>query len=337
MSDFDRREACAPFADPMLKLAVLEALSRQGLVLPPMTEPLDEWQLDETNLDRLLAIPLSAEQLASITMLRWERGGMSVQSLVFFEHGGDDDTFVIRDLSGIEALTSLRELQLSPFGHVPDAQLDALRARGVRIVDLDPAPVAQEPIVLYRLAELPAGMADAIPPGSAPWDCIFYVAADESPALDALAESVPERDLDHADEASDLAERVAACVGAASTALGTQHVSSGFHAAPAEETMRFFRSQPVAVLTLDECFARCALLEVWSASGKPQKKIALRARHGGEDDLYESVATGHPGLFVVDAAVFEGAERVVLVSGKHEQELYGLRAGAFVRVEGVGR
>ena len=124
----------APFADPMLKLAVLEALSSQGELELPALVPIDEYELDRENLGRLLAIELTTAQLAAVEELVWECGCMTLDQLVWPQFDGETDEFAIRSLAGIDALPCLRALRLA--GAKVDessAELAALRARGVEV------------------------------------------------------------------------------------------------------------------------------------------------------------------------------------------------------------
>jgi hypothetical protein len=127
----------APFSDPMLKLAVLEALAGAGLVeLPPLI-PIDEDELDQAHLGRLLAIPLGEGQLAAVETLCWAGGGMSIQHLVWPQYDGESEAFSIRTLAGIELMPNLRAVELDAGALDPGSEeLSALRARGIEVTVL---------------------------------------------------------------------------------------------------------------------------------------------------------------------------------------------------------
>jgi hypothetical protein len=118
----------APFADPMLKLAVLEALRVE---LPEM-QFFDEYEFDDANLTRLLAIEVSQEQFDSIEKLDWF-GEAELTFSVFSQYDGESGEFDIRSLEGIEALRNLRQVRIEPLDELPADQVAALRAKGVTV------------------------------------------------------------------------------------------------------------------------------------------------------------------------------------------------------------
>lgn len=133
------RAPAHPFGDPNLKLAVIDHLVDSAqLTLPPLVA-IDEYELDAENLDRLLAVPLSSEQLASIVELSWSGAGTGhVAHLLWPQFDGEDDTFAIRSLRGIEHLPNLERLVLEyavAEGGLDATELARLRARGV-VVEL---------------------------------------------------------------------------------------------------------------------------------------------------------------------------------------------------------
>lgn len=121
-----------PFVDPMLKLAVLEALGEHGPALPELI-PIDAFELDRENLARLVALPLAEGALARVEQLVWLDGGMRMQQLVWPQFDGESREFALRSIAGIDALPNLRSVRVSD-GAIDDTQLAALRARGVQIV-----------------------------------------------------------------------------------------------------------------------------------------------------------------------------------------------------------
>jgi hypothetical protein len=123
----DPQTLTAPFADPMLKLTVLEAL---GVELPE-DNFFDEYTFDTDNLTRLLAVEVSQQQLDSIEELHWGEG--EIQFRVWAQFDGESDEFHIRSLAGIEALRNLRKLTGVPIDSLPADQVAALRAAGVTV------------------------------------------------------------------------------------------------------------------------------------------------------------------------------------------------------------
>lgn len=126
----------SPFEDPNLKLAVLEELEFQGLLEVPQLIAIDELELDVPHFRRVVSLPLSAEQLAAVTELRWSLGGQKLQHLVWPQYDGESDDFAIRSLAGLEALPNLKLLELDGMGReeaFDQQQLTALRARGVDV------------------------------------------------------------------------------------------------------------------------------------------------------------------------------------------------------------
>jgi len=147
-------EVSAPFADPNLKLAVIDHVRRDDL--PASLPAFDEYVLDEANLTRVLALPITADDLAGIEELAWKEGGREVQHLVYPQWHGEADTFSIRTLAGIEHLPRLRQLACRTR-HIPPAEIEALIARDVIVFDdpyvprKAPAPHRLEPALLYAL------------------------------------------------------------------------------------------------------------------------------------------------------------------------------------------
>lgn len=127
MFSFFRRDDSPPaaFADPCLHFAVLQA-SWDARLLPQFDvqkhyregvgEPWDSEKqgtsVDPRVHDALFATPIPARVAARIERLQWD-GGMEIQHMVFLYWDGEDSTFDIRSLQGIEALAGLRTLSLS--------------------------------------------------------------------------------------------------------------------------------------------------------------------------------------------------------------------------------
>jgi hypothetical protein len=127
----DPDEVTRPFADPILKLAVLEEL--QASVGLPTVHFFDEYEFDDDNLTRLLAVEVSPEQLDGIEKLRWLCGESEIIFMVWAQFDGESDEFDIRSLDGIEALRNLKELAVTSLEFLPADQVTALRARGVTV------------------------------------------------------------------------------------------------------------------------------------------------------------------------------------------------------------
>jgi hypothetical protein len=128
----DPETAKAPFADPNLKLAVLETL-RDSLDLPTV-HFFDGNAVDRGNLARLLATELSQEHYDSIEEIVWLEGD-EIPGMVWKYWDGECDTFEISSLDGVEVLRNLRKLTTS-LEQIPADQIAALRARGVSVVEL---------------------------------------------------------------------------------------------------------------------------------------------------------------------------------------------------------
>lgn len=141
LADAPARPKLGPFADPMLKLAILEHLADQKAIELPDLIVIDEFELDPENLARLLDLDLPADRLRQVERLAWSAGGHRIQHRVWPQFDGESDEFTVRSLVGLEALPALKQLYLSPLAAVPASEIEALRQRGVEISDPDaPAP-----------------------------------------------------------------------------------------------------------------------------------------------------------------------------------------------------
>jgi hypothetical protein len=130
----DWKAVAAPFEHRMLKLAVLDTLAGSGALALPKVFVIDEYALDEGNLARVLAsVPPGDARLSTVTSLGWAGGGFDIQHLVYPQWDGESEDFDVTDLGGIEALAALKKLQITPLESIPEAQLAALRARGIEI------------------------------------------------------------------------------------------------------------------------------------------------------------------------------------------------------------
>lgn len=162
--------------DPALRLAILSGLHDAGrLDLSPLPRAAKRDRINPAVLRALLRLPVTDEALAGLTALWWEGGGQRLQHLIWPLWHGEDDTFYVHDLTGLEALPGLRELVLAtdapldPLLALPALQkvrlclargasergadvLAALRARkvGVAAEDYGQVPRASSPLALPR-------------------------------------------------------------------------------------------------------------------------------------------------------------------------------------------
>lgn len=115
--------------DPALRLAVVSALSAARKLdlraVPPATH---EHRTNPRTLRALLTLAVTDRALAGIPELCWEGGGDKIQHLVWPMWHGEDDTFYVHSLAGIEALTGLEKLTLATDADLaPLLQLPALK------------------------------------------------------------------------------------------------------------------------------------------------------------------------------------------------------------------
>jgi len=142
------------FADVNLKLIVIEALRERGLVPPFDREvfyrvelgmsrvPAERGGVDQRVLGHLAATPIPPDLASAIERLVWE-GGAEVFQDVWGGWDGEDDTFTLHDLSGIEQLTELRSLKILYGAAITDwrpltraGKLEELFVCGGRMADL---------------------------------------------------------------------------------------------------------------------------------------------------------------------------------------------------------
>jgi hypothetical protein len=130
-----RSTTLPPFTDPILKLVVLNELDRAGTIDLPKTYFFDDNAFDDDNLDRLMAIELTQEQLDSIESLDWDPSvSRDAVFLVWQQWDGESDEFDITDLTGLDALRNLRDLRIGwSLENIPDDLATILRDRGVRV------------------------------------------------------------------------------------------------------------------------------------------------------------------------------------------------------------
>lgn len=149
----------AAMRDPSLRLAVVEALNKARKLdlgdIPPATH---QYRVNRKTLHALLSLKISDRALAGITELWWDAGGQPLQHRIWPMWHGEDDTFYVHKLTGIEALTGLTKLtvatdaDLEPLLELPKLKsarlhlaggqhaspvLDELRTRKVKLVTED--------------------------------------------------------------------------------------------------------------------------------------------------------------------------------------------------------
>jgi hypothetical protein len=120
-------ESRVVFPDPGLHIAVLGALLDEGLVDEEKIEAKlegiegdDEFDRLRTGMDRLQAIKLDREKVARLERLDFDGGNeiyLMLERGADIYTGGEDDTYALRSLEGIGALTALQRLDLDGHGY----------------------------------------------------------------------------------------------------------------------------------------------------------------------------------------------------------------------------
>lgn len=102
-----------------------------------------------------------------------------------------------------------------------------------------------ETIVVYRLEQAPKELTRRLPAQAGPWGCLFWVAPEQSEAVAAVLEAIPEPNVDHVREALDAAASVASFLSASDAipaAVGAGPTYSvGFHGGDPTEVADFLR------------------------------------------------------------------------------------------------
>ncbi|WAS91312.1 DUF6892 domain-containing protein [Nannocystis punicea] len=156
--------------DPALRLAVVETLSRAGkLDLGKIPKATGQDRVNTKTLQALVSLAVPDRALAGLHELWWEGGGHKVQHQVWPLWHGEDDTFYVHSLAGIEGLAGLRKLTLAtdadlqPLQQLPElrwarlllaggqaksAVLAELRARKVEVIveGMDAVPKSARPL-----------------------------------------------------------------------------------------------------------------------------------------------------------------------------------------------
>jgi hypothetical protein len=166
----DLETLSAPFADPNLKLAVVNHV--HGATIPRNVPHFDEYRLDKALLARLLALPVTSADLESLEELDWNEGGLGVHHYAYSQWDGEGDTFSIRTLAGIEHLPRLRQLACYAR-EIPAAELDALVDRGIVVYETPSPPrraaVAQASTPLLWAMQLSSLEATDLPRNFGRW------------------------------------------------------------------------------------------------------------------------------------------------------------------------
>ncbi|RYC52467.1 DUF6892 domain-containing protein [Flagellimonas olearia] len=109
--EFNLENWAKPFSDMNVKLAVLDKLSNEDKIELPKLFYFSEYCFDVFNLKRVLQVDIE-KQLDIIESLEWEGGGRNIQHCVYPQWDGEDDTFNIRSLEGLEKLGRLKKFNI---------------------------------------------------------------------------------------------------------------------------------------------------------------------------------------------------------------------------------
>jgi hypothetical protein len=115
--------------DPALRLAVVDTLSNaRKLDLGGVPRATSQNRVNVKTLHALVALAVPDTALAAITELWWEGGGHKLQHVIWPQWHGEDDTFYVHSLAGIDGLAGLKRLTLAADADLePLLQLPALR------------------------------------------------------------------------------------------------------------------------------------------------------------------------------------------------------------------
>lgn len=137
--------AGGPFADPNLKLVVLESLLRLRLLDLGTYEELgthvlkraydmgqDGYDLQRPIYDYLVRYPLAQADLDAVETLMFD-GGLEIYRYIWAYWGGSSDVFDVKSLAGIEQCRNVREVHVTAILATPDLsplnRLPKLRVR----------------------------------------------------------------------------------------------------------------------------------------------------------------------------------------------------------------
>jgi hypothetical protein len=144
--------------DPNFQLTLLQSLWTAGLAPPfdkeaffrdVLKQPYDFKALYNNAVDdrvrkALLAEPITEAQLEQLRLIHWD-GGDEIHHLIWESWDGEDETFDVHDLTGIEQCTALEQIEftsgLSASDLTPLSSLQSLREAmlyGHRFDSLDP-------------------------------------------------------------------------------------------------------------------------------------------------------------------------------------------------------
>lgn len=149
----------APFADPNLKLVVLDALREAGVVDLGQPDDLarhlmgdsynrerDGYHLLRPVYDYLVRYPLDAKQFDAVTTLTFD-GGSDIYPYMYPFWDGEDGVFDVASLDGIERLRNLARFNVIAL--LRDTDLAHLRPlRRLRTISLDPGRYENAEVLL---------------------------------------------------------------------------------------------------------------------------------------------------------------------------------------------
>lgn len=180
-----------------------------------------------------------------------------------------------------------------------------------------------ETMIVYRVADLPEGLARDLPADAGPRRCLFWIQPAGSAACQALMAALPEPEIDHVDEGLALASlvmrlggrggRLAAIV-PPEIADGDEVYGLGFHAGPADVTEQFLRAAGHDLRPVSEILGGLAVVEVRAADDSLCSRVIERTVCDGQLRLGVLHTAGR-GLFAVEGP----AQRWALLDGERHE------------------
>ncbi|MDC0715778.1 hypothetical protein [Nannocystis bainbridge] len=172
----------------------------------------------------------------------------------------------------------------------------------------DALATGAEPMIVYRVADLPEGLALDLPADAGPRGCLFWIHPPGGAACEALMAALPEPELDHVDEGLALATlvmrlggrggRLAAIVPPRLTD-GEPTWGLGFHTGPADVTEQFLRAAGHDLRPASQILDGLAIVEVRAADDSPCSQLVERTVCDGRLRL-GVLRTAGRGLFTVE-------------------------------------
>lgn len=189
-----------------------------------------------------------------------------------------------------------------------------------------------EAVVVYRLSEIPNLLSRSLPAEAGPRACLFWVARRDSAAIDDLFRSIPEPDIDHAEEGMDIARLLADLLAQSDSladllgpsgepeegADGPHTYMMGFHAGDAGTVEAHLLAQGHALVRAPVILAQLALVAMTTADGVPVTHVTERSFRGGELAIRQ-LWPSPPGWIALpaasppydDYALLDGADGIV--------------------------